>query len=95
MQVLILKEACDVSIRAADADSTKLALSTAANVHTMTDSVLCTSIPDAQKLCFTWRIDNFLSFKEILETRKIFSKFFAIGGCELRIGVYAPLPWKV
>ncbi|KAJ6834290.1 uncharacterized protein M6B38_335460 [Iris pallida] len=37
---------------------------------------------------FTWRVENFLSFKEIMETRKIFSKFFQAGGCELRIGVY-------
>lgn len=35
---------------------------------------------------FTWRVENFLSFKEIMETRKIFSKFFQVGGCELRIG---------
>ncbi|KAL2247269.1 UNVERIFIED_CONTAM: hypothetical protein Sindi_2579200, partial [Sesamum indicum] len=31
---------------------------------------------------------NFLSFKEIMETRKFFRKFFQAGGCELRIGVY-------
>ncbi|KAH7443293.1 hypothetical protein KP509_02G028800 [Ceratopteris richardii] len=37
---------------------------------------------------FTWRVENFLAFKEIMETRKIFSKFFQAGGCELRIGVY-------
>lgn len=37
---------------------------------------------------FTWKVENFLSFKEIMETRKIFSKFFPAGGCELRIGVY-------
>ncbi|XP_077214729.1 uncharacterized protein LOC143849557 [Tasmannia lanceolata] len=37
---------------------------------------------------FTWKVENFLSFKEIMETRKIFSKFFHAGGCELRIGVY-------
>lgn len=35
---------------------------------------------------FTWRVENFSSFKEIMETRKIFSKFFQAGGCELRIG---------
>ncbi|RRT80257.1 hypothetical protein B296_00023607 [Ensete ventricosum] len=34
---------------------------------------------------FTWRVENFFSFKEIMETRKIFSKFFQAGGCELRI----------
>ncbi|XP_052209829.1 uncharacterized protein LOC127813105 [Diospyros lotus] len=37
---------------------------------------------------FTWKVENFLSFKEIMENRKIFSKFFQAGGCELRIGVY-------
>ncbi|XP_042059957.1 uncharacterized protein LOC121804468 [Salvia splendens] len=37
---------------------------------------------------FTWKVENFLSFKEIMETRKIFSKFFQAGGCELRIGIY-------
>ncbi|XP_059067225.1 uncharacterized protein LOC131062761 isoform X2 [Cryptomeria japonica] len=37
---------------------------------------------------FTWKVENFLAFKEIMETRKIFSKFFHAGGCELRIGVY-------
>jgi hypothetical protein len=37
---------------------------------------------------FTWKVENFLSFKEIMETRKIFTKFFQAGGCELRIGVY-------
>lgn len=35
---------------------------------------------------FTWKVENFLAFKEIMETRKIFSKFFQAGGCELRIG---------
>ncbi|XP_022941427.1 uncharacterized protein LOC111446723 isoform X2 [Cucurbita moschata] len=42
----------------------------------------------AKKSSFTWKVENFLSFKEIMETRKIFSKFFQAGGCELRIGVY-------
>ena len=27
-----------------------------------------------RKVCFTWRIENFLAFKEIMETRKIFSR---------------------
>lgn len=35
---------------------------------------------------FTWKVENFLAFKEIMETRKIFSKFFQTSGCELRIG---------
>ncbi|KAL8130006.1 hypothetical protein V2J09_019161 [Rumex salicifolius] len=42
----------------------------------------------AKKSLFTWKVENFLSFKEIMETRKIFSKFFQPGGCELRLGVY-------
>lgn len=37
---------------------------------------------------FTWKVENFLSFKDIMETRKIFSKYFQAGDCELRIGVY-------
>ncbi|KAK1269842.1 hypothetical protein QJS04_geneDACA006424 [Acorus gramineus] len=41
-----------------------------------------------KKAAFTWKVENFLSFKEIMETRKIFSRFFQAGGCELRIGVY-------
>ncbi|CAN1287796.1 Ubiquitin C-terminal hydrolase 13 [Linum perenne] len=41
-----------------------------------------------KKSSFTWKVENFLSFKDIMETRKIFSKFFQAGGCELRIGVY-------
>lgn len=35
---------------------------------------------------FTWKVENFLSFKDIMETRKIFSRFFQAGGCELRLG---------
>lgn len=27
-----------------------------------------------RKVCFSWRIENFLAFKEIMETRKIFSR---------------------
>ncbi|KAK1300758.1 hypothetical protein QJS10_CPB13g00339 [Acorus calamus] len=41
-----------------------------------------------KRVAFTWKVENFLSFKEIMETRKIFSRFFQAGGCELRIGVY-------
>lgn len=39
---------------------------------------------------FTWKVENFMYFKDIMETRKIFSKFFQAGGCELRIG-----RWKI
>lgn len=41
---------------------------------------------NVKRSSFTWKVENFLSFKEIMETRKIFSKFFQAGGCELRIG---------
>ncbi|CAN4101659.1 unnamed protein product [Withania somnifera] len=44
-------------------------------------------LDEAGKRSFTWKVENFLSFKEIMETRKIFSKYFQAGGCELRIGV--------
>ncbi|CAN6232444.1 unnamed protein product [Urochloa humidicola] len=58
------------------------------------DSEICSSTSGCQiealpkRPSFTWKVENFLSFKEIMETRKIFSKFFQAGGCELRIGVY-------
>ncbi|CAN6273468.1 unnamed protein product [Urochloa humidicola] len=58
------------------------------------DSEICSSTSGRQiealpkRPSFTWKVENFLSFKEIMETRKIFSKFFQVGGCELRIGVY-------
>lgn len=42
----------------------------------------------AKKSLFIWKVENFLFFKEIMEIRKIFSKFFQVGGCELRIGRY-------
>ena len=29
-----------------------------------------------------------MAFKDIMETRKIFSRFFAVDGCRLRLGVY-------
>ncbi|KAK9079979.1 hypothetical protein SSX86_001654 [Deinandra increscens subsp. villosa] len=37
---------------------------------------------------FIWKVENFMSFKDIMETRKIFSRYFQAGGCELRLGVY-------
>jgi hypothetical protein len=56
------------------------------------DSEICNSTSGCQieallkRPSFTWKVENFLSFKEIMETRKIYSKFFQAGGCELRIG---------
>ncbi|PON71341.1 Fanconi anaemia protein FANCD [Parasponia andersonii] len=54
------------------------------------DSVTGSSQTDGvgKRSSFMWKVENFLAFKEIMETRKIFSKFFQAGGCELRIGVY-------
>ncbi|KAJ1279954.1 hypothetical protein BS78_04G194900 [Paspalum vaginatum] len=58
------------------------------------DSEICSSTSLCQiealpkRPSFTWKVENFLSFKDIMETRKIFSKFFQAGACELRIGVY-------
>lgn len=58
------------------------------------DTEICSSTSRCQieglpkRPSFTWKVENFLSFRDIMETRKIFSKFFQAGGCELRIGVY-------
>lgn len=54
----------------------------------MNDIIDCNPVTDnyLKRRNFTWKVENFLSFKEIMETRKIFSKFFQAGGCELRIG---------
>lgn len=103
MQVLILKESCEVKLVPLSHDSAKVHnnMLTSHNNNngnsngghssaaTAVDTAaLCAQIPPGKKLTFTWKIDNFLAFKEILETRKIFSKFFTVGGCDLRIGVY-------
>jgi hypothetical protein len=71
-EVLILKET-SATKEYVEADST--------NSVSPTDN-------SVKKSSFTWKVENFLAFKEIMETRKIFSKFFQAGGCELRIGVY-------
>ncbi|KAF5726253.1 hypothetical protein HS088_TW23G00995 [Tripterygium wilfordii] len=73
-EVLILKE---TSIMEDFADQVTESNPTASQ----TDAV-------GKRSSFTWKVENFLSFKEIMENRKIFSKFFQAGGCELRIGVY-------
>lgn len=104
MQVLILKESCEAKLVPLSHDSAKVqnnmltshnsnnnnnTNNNTNNTSTAADSAaLCPQIPPGKKLTFTWKIDNFLAFKEILETRKIFSKFFTVGGCDLRIGVY-------
>ncbi|KFM27625.1 Ubiquitin carboxyl-terminal hydrolase 12 [Auxenochlorella protothecoides] len=43
------------------------------------------------KTLMTWRVDNLAAFKDILETRKIFSRFFPVGPIQLRIGLYDSL----
>jgi hypothetical protein len=102
-QVLILKESCEVKLVPLSHDSAKaqnnMLVAHSSNSNNSNSSsnpitpaidsaALCPQIPPGKKLTFTWKIDNFLAFKEILETRKIFSKFFTVGGCDLRIGVY-------
>jgi hypothetical protein len=37
---------------------------------------------------FTWKIENVSAFRGILETRKLFSRFFPAGGVNLRLGAY-------
>ncbi|XP_058112078.1 uncharacterized protein LOC131255390 [Magnolia sinica] len=74
-EVLILKETSIMQ------DFSDQELDSSSNGASQIDGV-------AKRGSFTWKVENFLSFKEIMETRKIFSKFFQAGGCELRIGVY-------
>ncbi|BDA47782.1 probable MATH domain and coiled-coil domain-containing protein At3g at N-terminal half [Coccomyxa sp. Obi] len=40
------------------------------------------------KVRFTWRLENFAAFRTILDSRKVFSRFFAAEGCKLRLGAY-------
>jgi hypothetical protein len=42
----------------------------------------------AERTSFIWRVENFLAFKEVVETRKIFSQFFSAGPCDVRVGLY-------
>jgi hypothetical protein len=87
LQVLILKEVWDVRVVPLAYNSSHAPQLLHGPQYPET-TVVCQSIPAGKKLVFYWKIDNFLAFKQILETRKIFSKYIAIGGCELRIGVY-------
>lgn len=70
-----------------------LILKETAIMHEFTDHQESESVntsPHTDKVAkmssFTWKVENFLSFKDIMETRKIFSRFFQAGGCELRLG---------
>jgi MATH domain len=101
LQVLVLKESCELRIVPLAHDSSKAPpMPHAGGAGTAAANGTCTAadapgatttvaaIPPGKKLSFYWKIDNFLAFKEILETRKIFSKYITVGGCDLRIGVY-------
>lgn len=37
---------------------------------------------------FAWRVENVGSFRDVMDTRKLFSRFFPAGGCDLRVGIY-------
>ena len=78
-EVLILKESSELRANAPASELASLP-SGAAPVPAAAKGKVCAS--------FAWRVENFGAFKEILETRKIFSRYFSAGGCELRIGVY-------
>ncbi|PKA57938.1 Ubiquitin carboxyl-terminal hydrolase 13 [Apostasia shenzhenica] len=81
-EVLILKETSIVQeFSDAETESSAQSGGASGSPGSQNDSI-------SKRGSFTWRVENFLSFKEIMETRKIFSKFFQAGGCELRIGVY-------
>ncbi|KAG8060322.1 hypothetical protein GUJ93_ZPchr0002g26382 [Zizania palustris] len=75
-EVLILKETATIQ-ELSDEDSEECSSRSGCLIDTL-----------PKRLSFMWKVENFLSFKEIMETRKIFSKYFQAGGCELRIGVY-------
>lgn len=92
---MVLKETTDVRVLAGldDVAPTQRALQSAADAAAAAALSASTDLvarpASAARTRFTWRIENFTTFKEIMETRKIFSKYFpAPGGCDLRIGVY-------
>jgi len=41
-----------------------------------------------KRMSFIWEFENLCFFKEIMERRRIYSKFFQIDGCKLRIGMH-------
>lgn len=89
-QVLVLKEQTDIQEIAVTplslADEVAEALQSAPAAEQGTSLSTCPppAVPPAdrsagpaaqgKKIKFTWRIENFMAFKEIMETRKIFSK---------------------
>jgi hypothetical protein len=90
LQVLVLKEQTDVQEVAVTplslADEVAEALQSAPAAEQGSSLSTCPppAVPPAdrsagpaaqgKKIKFTWRIENFMAFKEIMETRKIFSK---------------------
>ena len=92
MQILILKEACDVKLQDLDFDSGVVphlpipspaytappAASSAPALPPAGLRYSCDCVPDGDKLVVYWKIDNFLAFKDILETRKLFSRCAAL-----------------
>ncbi|CAK7345376.1 unnamed protein product [Dovyalis caffra] len=58
-----------------------------AEVHILKETFMTTESSDSA-CSVTWKMENFLSFKEIIQSRRIFSKFFEVGGCKLRIEIY-------
>ncbi|KAK6273252.1 hypothetical protein POUND7_010335 [Theobroma cacao] len=43
---------------------------------------------DKKRWSITWKVENFLSFKRILATQNIYSKYFQVDKLELRMGVH-------
>jgi hypothetical protein len=90
LQVLVLKEQTDIQEIAVTplslADEVAEALQSAPAAEQGASLSTCPppAVPPAdrsagpaaqgKKIKFTWRIENFMAFKEIMETRKIFSK---------------------
>ena len=83
------------------ADEVAEALSAAPSAETSSSLSTCPppAVPPAdrsagpaaqgRKIKFTWRIENFMAFKEIMETRKIFSRWGSHGPIDLRFCVCA------
>ncbi|XP_061964039.1 uncharacterized protein LOC133688545 isoform X2 [Populus nigra] len=58
-----------------------------AEVHILKETFMTTESSD-NACSVTWKMENFLAFKEIMLSRRILSRFFEIGGCKLQIGIY-------
>ncbi|KAJ6992560.1 uncharacterized protein [Populus alba] len=58
-----------------------------AEVHILKETFMTTESSD-NACSVTWKMENFLSFKEIMLSQRILSRFFEVGGCKLQIGIY-------